>query len=370
MPRKVVGQPQVLKAVNRNIVEGLIVEKGPLTKPQIAIETGLSLPTVNKIVGLLEEKNKVRECGISGSGVGRKARLYSTNGHCGNIVTLYISQNRCTCCNLNMIGEVVYRFNVQINNSLQENALESLYTAIDRLIENATATPMAIGIAVPGMVDEDGMISAIPGIPQWEGVNIAKLTAEKYGIQTVSENNARLTALGYYTSNLKGKYSDVVYLYLGRGISAGIIIDSRLYKGHSSFAGELGYMFVDDRDDNSFEYRKTGHLEAYLSELLVKVSKSDNPAEIIKLKAKLVEYIGRVITNFVSIINPQAVVLRGEMLTLDLLKSLQEMVSRYIPKHSVPDFFVDNSDLSGVRGISSMCKNLISPAYNIVKEKS
>lgn len=368
MPQKVVGQPKMLKEVNLNIVEGIILEKGPITKPQIAMETGLSLPTVNKIVALLEENNKVQECGSCGKAVGRKARLYITNRHSGNILTLYISQTKCICCNLDMVGEVVYRFNIEIDTSFPQGPFLSLCSAIDRLLENKSAKAVAIGIGVPGIVDDKGIISSIPGIPQWEDSRIAQQIQEKYNIHTFVENNARLTAYGFYMNNLKDKYTDVVYIYIGRGISAGIIIDSKLYKGHSSFAGELGYMFVDDRQDELSQYRQTGHLEASLSELLAQINKSTNAEEILSLKAQLVEYLGRVITNFVSVINPQAVVLRGGVVTQEILEKLRLMVTHYIPERNMPVLYIDNSDLSGIRGLGSICKSLVSPAYNIIQE--
>ena len=91
MAKQVVGQPRYLKEVNQNIIDRLIIEKGPLTKPQIAALTGLSLPTVNKIVDLLEAENKVRSIGMTGNGVGRRAQLYQTNEDSGNVLTVYIS---------------------------------------------------------------------------------------------------------------------------------------------------------------------------------------------------------------------------------------------------------------------------------------
>ena len=44
-----VGQPKLLKEVNRDIIKDMIFEEGPITKPELAKASNLSLPTVNKI---------------------------------------------------------------------------------------------------------------------------------------------------------------------------------------------------------------------------------------------------------------------------------------------------------------------------------
>ena len=48
-----VGQPQLLKNINTDIVRDLIFKEGPISKPEIAERTELSLPTVKKRVDIL-----------------------------------------------------------------------------------------------------------------------------------------------------------------------------------------------------------------------------------------------------------------------------------------------------------------------------
>lgn len=43
-----VGQPKLLKNLNSDIVRDLIYREGPVSKPEIAERTALSLPTVKK----------------------------------------------------------------------------------------------------------------------------------------------------------------------------------------------------------------------------------------------------------------------------------------------------------------------------------
>ena len=44
------GKPKMLKEINSSIIENLVFENGPISKPELAKRTGLSLPTINKLV--------------------------------------------------------------------------------------------------------------------------------------------------------------------------------------------------------------------------------------------------------------------------------------------------------------------------------
>ncbi|MDR2111249.1 MAG: MarR family transcriptional regulator, partial [Spirochaetaceae bacterium] len=80
---ELIGKPQVLKKVNSSVIEQLIYEHGPLSKPELAKLTSLSLPTVSKLVDALEKKSRLSQAGHTSGGAGRKAALYETNRNAG-----------------------------------------------------------------------------------------------------------------------------------------------------------------------------------------------------------------------------------------------------------------------------------------------
>ena len=76
------GKPQVLKQYNTSMIQRLIMEKGPITKPELSHLTNLSLPTVNKIVDeLVTEKIVMEDMIQTGAGAGIKAMAYVVNGN-------------------------------------------------------------------------------------------------------------------------------------------------------------------------------------------------------------------------------------------------------------------------------------------------
>ncbi len=364
MAKQVVGQPRYLKEVNQNIIDRLITEKGPLTKPQIAAQTGLSLPTVNKIVDLLEAENKVRSIGMTGSGVGRRAQLYQTNEDSGNVLTVYISQGTMTCCVVNMVGVVIYRFSVNISG--EENPTQVLISALERMNQNCVSPAVAIGIGLPGVVDENNIVSCIPSIPQWEGICLKDILAEHFKIPSYVENNAKLTAIGFYNTQLKPKFRDVVYLHIGKGISSGIILDTKLHKGFSSFAGELGYMVLDQhhgkREDG------VGDLEQNLAELIRDYRSEQHPVTAALIRSNLFDCLAKVIVNYICVINPEVVVLRGGIMTSDFLEELREKIMGFVPERCMPKLMIDASEFSSIKGIVAACRQFVSPTLGIVED--
>ena len=70
----IVGKPQLLKKLNSDIVRDLIYKEGPISKPEIAEKTALSLPTVKKRVDILLEKDGSARPGEAERELGAKPR--------------------------------------------------------------------------------------------------------------------------------------------------------------------------------------------------------------------------------------------------------------------------------------------------------
>ena len=65
------------KRVNRARIYNLIREKGNVSRKELAYTLQLSLPTVNQNLSELMEDGYIRESGLVGKTVGRRATVYS-----------------------------------------------------------------------------------------------------------------------------------------------------------------------------------------------------------------------------------------------------------------------------------------------------
>lgn len=347
-----VGQPGVLKQVNEDIIKDYIYEKGPISKPELAAATKLSLPTVNKIVDCLEEKNLVRQEGMIGSSSGRKAKTYVANESAGNIIALYFWDNTYIATLINMIGQRFHTVSVEVNTGSAKEALESTYKIIDELSKKSTAPIKAIGIGVPGVVKKDNTISSIPSIKGWEGLNLKEVIEKKYNLPVYVENDVKLTTIGYYHDFLEKKYDNIVYLYVGKGIGSGIILNRILYRGFTSFAGEFGYLAAPSAKEANYA-KDGGWLETKINE---------DPEDLENLLT-----IG--IADYIAMLNPEAIVIQSRKLKEESLENIRKKLEHYIPEDNIPKLISTPRNDCGLDGIFKMCMAGIFTSRKLVDKK-
>ncbi len=105
--------------------------------------------------------------------------------------------------------------------------------------------PDVVGIGVPGTVDpatgtvRNAVHLGIDDRPHPLGPDVAA----RLGVPVVIENDARAAALGalHLLQADHPGLRDLVLLNLGTGVSAGIVVDGRLHRGHNGLAGEIGH---------------------------------------------------------------------------------------------------------------------------------
>jgi glucokinase len=106
----------------------------------------------------------------------------------------------------------------------------------------------AVGIGVPGLVDgERGMLlySAGSHVADLHQVPLAERVSAKTGVPTFVDNDVNVLALGEWTFGLGRGAASCVVVAVGSAVGAGIILDGRLVRGKSGFAGELGHVSID-----------------------------------------------------------------------------------------------------------------------------
>jgi glucokinase len=59
------------------------------------------------------------------------------------------------------------------------------------------------------------------------------------------ENDVRTAALGVYRFDNEAGMENLIYVGLGTGVAAGIILNGQLYRGNHEMAGEIGHIIVE-----------------------------------------------------------------------------------------------------------------------------
>ena len=132
-----------------------------------------------------------------------------------------------------------------IADSTPEAGLQAVTDAIDSLLTPETDS---IGICAPGPLDpKTGVVLNPPNVPCWRNLPLAEKIAAKYNVPVKVDNDGNAAALAETKWGAARGYRYVFYGTLGTGIGSGIVLDGRIYHGHTGSAAEGGHMSIDYR---------------------------------------------------------------------------------------------------------------------------
>ncbi len=129
-----------------------------------------------------------------------------------------------------------------------DEAADHIAAAITAALASAGATledVAAVGVGVPGRVDTlTGVVSLAVNLG-WHWLPLRDRLEAVLGVPCAIENDVRAAAAGILDRRLLGDVEDFVYLSVGTGISAGVVLGGRLHRGTRGLAGEVGHIVVD-----------------------------------------------------------------------------------------------------------------------------
>ena len=191
----------------------------------------------------------------------------------------------------------------------------------------------AVGLSIPGTVDlERGASLDSPIMAGWDGVQLApyleKLTGPNRAPVFV-DNDANVMALSERRGHLE-RHRDLLFVKASTGIGVGIVNDGRLLRGALGAAGEIGHNKIPAAqglpcrcgDAGCLEAvaagwalvqaaRTGGHEITHVRDLVALAVKGDADARhLVRVAGRR---IGEVVASAVNVLNPEAVVVGGDL---------------------------------------------------------
>jgi len=229
---------------NKKSILRSVFKSNSLSRNTLADALGLSSATVSKLVFELIESGVIEEYGEMESTGGRKP------------VTLRIKPNFAYIISVD-IGSFYTRIGVvQLDGTIAEKRMlptagffvENLFGLIEELLTRYRKSKIiGIGVGISGMVNyQTGRVIFCPNIKGWDNISLVELLQNKYGITAFLDTSSRGMAIAEYWFGVGKQIQNQIFVSIGHGIGAGIIIDSRIFRGSSGFSGELGHIQVDE----------------------------------------------------------------------------------------------------------------------------
>lgn len=199
-----------------------------------------------------------------------------------------------------------------------------------------------IGIGIPGFVDiNTGEVIEACNI-NWNYVKIKDILEEKWRVPVRVDNDANTAALGEMWVGAGKGSTNILCLTIGTGIGGGIIINGDIYHGTNGMAGEIGHFKVIEDGGEPCncggygcfeteasataivkkaliaidcmssiplkdEFDKTGTITA---KAIVQLAEKNDPT-CQKIITNLGELIGKTLSNFCVLLNPEKIIIGG-----------------------------------------------------------
>jgi predicted NBD/HSP70 family sugar kinase len=240
------GTPSLLRAINDRAALEVLLQRGPLTRPEIGALTGLSKPTASQLLTRLRDAGLVVADGVREGGPGRTAELYRINADAGHVAALEVRRAQIRACVADLTGTVTGRFELPTPGSSGGDAVARTRIAIEGAMEAAGLDRIdRVVIGVPGAVDPRterlGYASHLPG---WHIPDLLSRLRDGLGVPVAVENDVNLVAMAELAHGQVTESRDFVLLWVSAGIGLAIVLGGTLVRGATGGAGEVGYMPV------------------------------------------------------------------------------------------------------------------------------
>lgn len=282
--------------------------------------------TITNLINEIIAEGMVINVGQQKSSAGRSPNLIMFNenyGICGGVV---IRNSIITVAISNVFAKILWEKDFRY--PVDDDPMNVLQHVAELLREGIAACSsiseklLGIGISTASLLRQpDDMMYAIHSSLKWYNVPIGEYFRQQFNVPLWVDTASNNSMLGEKYFGIAKDISNAVFLSVGLGIGAGILVNGHLYRGANGFAGDIGH-FVIDPDGPVCHCGKRGCWEILASALAlptdVTLEKAMQEAEkgnakYISMLNDIGKNLGRGVANLVRVLNPECVILGGDI---------------------------------------------------------
>jgi predicted NBD/HSP70 family sugar kinase len=315
-----------------------IRDLGGVTRADLSRLTGLSRSTVAHAVAALLADGLITEREPEGSPAGQRSRpaaLLTPSRPPGHVVGIDFGHAHVGVAVADTAGEVLAESRLGADVDHHANKVLDTSARMARDLLSRAGVPLSqVAAAVaglPGPLDPQTRALRPPAIlAAWAGRDAAHELATRLGLPVEVANDADLGALGELRYGAGRGRRDFVYVKASHGVGAGLVLGGRIYRGAAGIAGEIGHTSLPD----ATEWCRCGNrgcLETVVSlgplrRRLVRIGippaadgagwpkiRPQQSALAVRVLAEAGRILGRALADLCSCLNPEAVILGGEI---------------------------------------------------------
>ncbi|WP_164201578.1 ROK family transcriptional regulator [[Micrococcus luteus] ATCC 49442] len=346
------GSQSALRQLNQQrIIETLM--SGPSTQAELARQTGLSTATVSNIVKIMQDNGLASTEPTTSSG--RRALNVRLNSNGAVAVGIDFGRRHLRVVLASLSYHVIAEESVLLPLGHQsDEGIRAAVVLLDKLIAESGIDRSALvgaGVGIPGPIDRrTGTVAQGAILPEWVGINILQHLEERLEMPVFIDNDANLGAWSEVTWGPHTGVANLMFLKIGSGIGAGLILNGAPYYGTVGITGEIGHATIHEQG-LVCRCGNRGCLETIASTttMIELLSRGEDPplspADIVRkalardsATLRVVDdagqAVGRALGNVANLINPEVIVVGGPLARLGNL--LLDPIRRGLIRHAVP----------------------------------
>lgn len=348
-------RPKRMREANMRELLRIVKQYAPCSRADLVRLSGLTAPTVSALIEALQQAGFVKFIGDGRPNGGRPPRLVEFNGEHAFVIGADIGGSNLRIALSDLNGKICGRWSHELRGARTPRGVTDL---IAEGVRDLCATSgvsvkkvLELGAGAPGITDvSGGRVVSAPNLTDWHDVPLRDLLRKKTGIPTTIENDVNLAALGEHWCGTAQNVNDFVFLAIGTGVGAGIMMSGHLHHGANWSAGEIGYLMLPGLPPNPLVVDQLGALESAIggrgierawreratqkggdrraraSEILALGDKGDPAAR--ELLENSAEHLAIAITNMNLVLDVSLVILGGGVANEPLRKATASFLSR------------------------------------------
>src|ERR671934_1626296 len=245
MPSPPRATPPLLKDLNERTVLEAIRAGAPISRAQISRRSGISKPTVSLALQSLLEAGLVREATERPDGPGYGAVYFEPVPDAALVLGLDLGARFVRGAICDLAGAIRARQDVELAVAVVPEAVSAAERLRTSLFAASGLDPHRVDgvvVGVPGVVEsETGLLRLAENVQGLEGRAFADELQTTLGLPVTLENDTNLAALGEQWQGVAQGVDDFVFLSIGTGMGAGLVLRGELHRGHHGAAGEVDF---------------------------------------------------------------------------------------------------------------------------------
>jgi glucokinase len=250
-------------------------------------------------------------------------------------------------------GKILFRSSARTGLKADQTALlERFHAGVQAALGAAAGhghSVAGIGVAMPAFLDEEGRVTGSCNLPGLNGVAVGRILEDRFQLPVRIENDVSACAYGeYYFGGHRGASRRMLFLAVGTGIGAGMMVDGRLLRLSHGCLGDPGHVIVDPTGQAPCRCGGNGCLEAVASGWALAERAHLPPKEIFErarrgdaaldgLVSRASDAIGAGLASLCVLLTPDTIVLGGGVAE-EAGEAFRARIDQALRSHAAPLF--------------------------------